>query len=261
MAERSRSRRRQDLPRRQPGPRRRLVRESSRAPSSSCSGPPARARRRCCAASPGIERITSGRITIGEPSSPTGASTSRPSAATCRWSSRTTRSGRTWSPATTSPSRCAAAASPGRTPQAGPTAMLERVGLGALAERYPNELSGGEQQRVALARALVADTGLILCDEPLSNLDADLRERMRVEISSLVRAAGATDDLHHPRPVRGVRARRPGRRAQNGRLVQLGTPRGDLHAAGDPVRRPLHRPRRRAASAGHSAVSGWRGWG
>ncbi len=71
-------------------------------------------------------------------------------------------------------------------------AMLDRVGLGPLAARYPNELSGGEQQRVALARALVADTGLILCDEPLSNLDADLRERMRVEISSLVREAGAT---------------------------------------------------------------------
>ena len=64
--------------------------------------------------------------------------------------------------------------------------MLARVGLSALADRYPNELSGGEQQRVALARALIADTGLILCDEPLSNLDADLRERMRVEISSLV---------------------------------------------------------------------------
>jgi len=71
-------------------------------------------------------------------------------------------------------------------------AMLERVGLAEFAHRYPNELSGGQQQRVALARALIADTGLILCDEPLSNLDADLRERMRVEISSLVREAGAT---------------------------------------------------------------------
>jgi iron(III) transport system ATP-binding protein len=70
--------------------------------------------------------------------------------------------------------------------------MLDRVGQGALADRYPNELSGGEQQRVALARALIADTGLILCDEPLSNLDADLRERMRVEISALVREAAAT---------------------------------------------------------------------
>jgi iron(III) transport system ATP-binding protein len=70
--------------------------------------------------------------------------------------------------------------------------MLDRVGLAEFAKRYPNELSGGQQQRVALARALIADTGLILCDEPLSNLDADLRERMRVEISSLVREAGAT---------------------------------------------------------------------
>jgi iron(III) transport system ATP-binding protein len=71
-------------------------------------------------------------------------------------------------------------------------AMLTRVGLEEFAKRYPNELSGGQQQRVALARALIADTGLILCDEPLSNLDADLRERMRVEISALVREAGAT---------------------------------------------------------------------
>ena len=70
--------------------------------------------------------------------------------------------------------------------------MLDRVGLSEFAKRYPNELSGGQQQRVALARALIADTGLILCDEPLSNLDADLRERMRVEISALVREAGAT---------------------------------------------------------------------
>jgi ABC-type Fe3+/spermidine/putrescine transport system ATPase subunit len=74
-------------------------------------------------------------------------------------------------------------------------AMLERVGLGPLVDRYPNELSGGEQQRVALARALVGGTGLILCDEPLSNLDADLRERMRVEISSLVRESGATASI------------------------------------------------------------------
>jgi iron(III) transport system ATP-binding protein len=70
--------------------------------------------------------------------------------------------------------------------------MLGRVGLTTLAHRYPSELSGGEQQRVALARALVGDTGLVLFDEPLSNLDADLRERMRLEISSMVRLAGAT---------------------------------------------------------------------
>ena len=93
---------------------------------------------------------------------------------------------------TTSRSRCAAGTSAAAECRHGRRAMLSRVGLGALTGRYPNELSGGEQQRVALARALIADTGLILCDEPLSNLDADLRERMRVEISALVREAGAT---------------------------------------------------------------------
>ena len=71
-------------------------------------------------------------------------------------------------------------------------AMLDVVGLGHLAERYPNQLSGGEQQRVALARALVADVGLLLFDEPLSNLDANLREQMRIEIGTLARESGAT---------------------------------------------------------------------
>ncbi len=71
-------------------------------------------------------------------------------------------------------------------------AMLDRVGLTGFADRYPAELSGGEQQRVALARALVAGPGLLLFDEPLSNLDADLRERLRVEIATLTRETGAT---------------------------------------------------------------------
>jgi iron(III) transport system ATP-binding protein len=103
-------------------------------------------------------------------------------------------------------------------------AMLVRVGLGALVERYPNELSGGEQQRVALARALVADTGLILCDEPLSNLDADLRERMRVEISSLVREAGATAIyITHDQAEAFALADQVGV-LQAGRLIQFGSP-------------------------------------
>ncbi len=103
-------------------------------------------------------------------------------------------------------------------------AMLDRVGLAALAERYPNELSGGEQQRVALARALVAGTGLVLCDEPLSNLDADLRERMRVEISSLVRETGATTlYITHDQAEAFALADRVGV-LERGRLVQTGTP-------------------------------------
>jgi iron(III) transport system ATP-binding protein len=102
--------------------------------------------------------------------------------------------------------------------------MLERVGLLDFVRRYPNELSGGQQQRVALARALIADTGLILCDEPLSNLDADLRERMRVEISSLVREAGATTVyITHDQAEAFALADHVGV-LEEGVLVQAGTP-------------------------------------
>jgi len=69
---------------------------------------------------------------------------------------------------------------------------LEMVHLDRYGERYPSQLSGGQQQRVALARALIAQPGLLLLDEPLSNLDAKLRESMRFEISSLQKRLGIT---------------------------------------------------------------------
>src|SRR6266478_1037673 len=63
--------------------------------------------------------------------------------------------------------------------------MLEVVHMNHLADRYPAELSGGQQQRVALARAIVIRPSVLLLDEPLSNLDATLREEMRFEIRRL----------------------------------------------------------------------------
>ncbi len=73
--------------------------------------------------------------------------------------------------------------------------LLETVGLEHFHKRYPHELSGGQQQRVALARALAVNPKLILLDEPFSNLDIDLRERLGTEIRELLVARGITTVL------------------------------------------------------------------
>ena len=72
---------------------------------------------------------------------------------------------------------------------------LALVGLSALADRYPRRMSGGQQQRVALARALVIKPSMLLLDEPLSNLDAKLREEMQIELRTIQRTVGTTTIL------------------------------------------------------------------
>jgi spermidine/putrescine ABC transporter ATP-binding subunit len=103
--------------------------------------------------------------------------------------------------------------------------VLDLVRLPGYQKRYPRELSGGQQQRVALARALVIEPELLLLDEPLSNLDAKLRETMRHEIREIQQRIGittilVTHDLHEAFAMSDRIA------VMNaGRIEQVGTPR------------------------------------
>lgn len=73
--------------------------------------------------------------------------------------------------------------------------MLDLVNLADYRQRYPYELSGGQQQRVALARALAPAPSLLLLDEPFSNLDADLQEKIRDELKDVLKKTGITSIL------------------------------------------------------------------
>ena len=101
---------------------------------------------------------------------------------------------------------------------------IDLVHLGGLMDRYPRQLSGGQQQRVALARALVIEPSFLLLDEPLSNLDASLREEMRFEIREIQRRVGittvfVTHDQEEAMAISDLIVV-----MNKGRLAQLGTP-------------------------------------
>ena len=102
--------------------------------------------------------------------------------------------------------------------------LLELVKLPGKEDRWPHELSGGEQQRVALARALVNRPAVLLLDEPLSALDQQLRQDMQVELKSIQESVGITFVCvtHHQQEALAMSDRVAV--MQQGRLVQLGTP-------------------------------------
>lgn len=111
---------------------------------------------------------------------------------------------------------------------------LELVRLSGYENRRIPSLSGGQQQRVALARAIVVDPAVLLLDEPLSNLDARLRDEMRMEIRRIARERNLTTIyVTHDRSEALALADRMAV-LNNGRVVQLGTPR-ELY--GNPVNR------------------------
>jgi iron(III) transport system ATP-binding protein len=102
---------------------------------------------------------------------------------------------------------------------------ISLVHLDGLEDRYPSQLSGGQQQRVALARALVSRPRLLLLDEPLTNLDANLREEMRFEIKDLQKQTGVTIlYVTHDQEIALAISDRMGIMGKDGALRQIGTP-------------------------------------
>jgi iron(III) transport system ATP-binding protein len=102
--------------------------------------------------------------------------------------------------------------------------VLELVGLRGIADRPVNELSGGQQQRVAIARALAPTPELILLDEPFSNLDAGLRERLRDEVGRILRAAGVTALFVTHDQAEALSLAEEVAVMREGRIEQVGTP-------------------------------------
>ena len=108
--------------------------------------------------------------------------------------------------------------------------VLETMGLADLAERQSTQLSGGQQQRLALARAIVMEPELLLLDEPLSNLDAKLRERMRFELKRIQRELGLTTVYVTHDQAEALALSHEIAVMNEGRIVQIGPPRAIYEA-------------------------------
>ena len=109
------------------------------------------------------------------------------------------------------------------------------------ADREATKLSGGQQQRLALARALVMEPPLLLLDEPLSNLDAKLRERMRFELKRLQRELGITTVYVTHDQSEALALSHEIAVMKRGRIEQIGSPRDIYERPRQPVRRRLRR--------------------
>ncbi|GAB1432840.1 ABC transporter ATP-binding protein [Spirochaetota bacterium] len=102
--------------------------------------------------------------------------------------------------------------------------IMEVMGLLPLAKRRPDQLSGGQQQRVALARAIINKPSVLLFDEPLSNLDAKLRDQMRLEIRRIQQAFGITSIYVTHDQIEAMTVSDRIVVMNNGRVIQIGTP-------------------------------------
>lgn len=113
-------------------------------------------------------------------------------------------------------------------------ATLELVGLAGFGQRSPSKLSGGQQQRVALARSLIVEPGVLLLDEPLSNLDALLREQMRIEIKRIQRQLGITAVYVTHDRVEAMSLSDQVIVMKDGKIMQVGTP-ADIYERPDTI--------------------------
>ncbi|MES2641713.1 MAG: ABC transporter ATP-binding protein [Myxococcota bacterium] len=103
-------------------------------------------------------------------------------------------------------------------------ALLGRVQLGGTGDRYPHTMSGGQQQRVALARALAIEPEVLLLDEPLSSLDAALRDELRALLAEVIRERGLTAILVSHDPEEALSLADRVAILQAGKVTQVGTP-------------------------------------